>query len=72
MKIINIFLLGFGLLIGAILLNYLASLLGFLSWFEFLKDPKKADYLSYLWLFILYPLGLGIIAYIMVKMLNIN
>lgn len=72
MKILFIFLLGIGILVGAIVLNYLASLLGLISWYEFLKDPKKAEFFSYIWLFIIYPLSLGLIGYGMVKLLNLN
>lgn len=72
MKILFIFLLGVGILVGAIILNYLASLLGITTWYEFLKDPKKASILSYIWLFVIYPLGLGLIGYGMVKLLNLN
>jgi hypothetical protein len=71
MKIIFIFLLGLGILAGAIALNIFASRIGFMSWFEFFKDPSKADSLSYIWLIILYPLGLGIVAYFVAKILDI-
>lgn len=70
MKIIYIFLLGIIILVGAIILNILASQFDLLSWFEFLKNPDKAGTLSYIWLFILYPLGLGVIAYFATKTLN--
>lgn len=71
MKLLLLFLLGLGILSGAILLNVIASTFGLLSWFEFLKDPKAADSFSYVWLFILYPFGLGTIAFYLKKFLNL-
>jgi hypothetical protein len=71
MKIIYIFLLGVMVLLGAIVLNVFAYRVGLLSWFEFLKNPGKANTFSYIWLFVLYPLGLGVIAYFATKLLNI-
>ncbi|PIS04546.1 MAG: hypothetical protein COT81_05880 [Candidatus Buchananbacteria bacterium CG10_big_fil_rev_8_21_14_0_10_42_9] len=72
MKVVLIFLLGVAILIGAIILNVLASYSGLLSWFEFLKNPQKAGVASYVWLFIIYPLGLGLIAYFAYKLLNLS
>lgn len=72
MKLILIFILGVAILLGAIILNVLASFAGLLSWFEFLKNPQKANLISYLWLFVIYPLGLGLIAYFAFKLFNIN
>lgn len=71
MKFLLIFLLGVGVLIGAIVLNILSSRLGFTNWYEFFRNPGSADMLSYLWLFVLYPLGLGIIAYGVSRLLNL-
>jgi hypothetical protein len=71
MKIIFIFLLGYGILAGAIALNVFASRIGLMSWFEFIKEPDKADLFSYIWLCIIYPLGLGLVAYLAVKVLNL-
>ncbi len=71
MRILYTFLLGIIILIGAILLNVLASRVGLLSWFEFLKNPDNAGILSYIWLFVLYPLGLGVIAYFASRLLHI-
>ena len=69
MKILYIFLLGTVILFGAIILNVFASRVGVLSWYEFLTNPKEVTMASYIWLFILYPLGLGIIAYLATKLL---
>ena len=71
MKIFFIFLLGLGILGGAIALNVFASRIGLMSWFEFIKEPGKADLFSYIWLLVVYPLGLGLVAYLAVKMLNL-
>ena len=71
-KIINIFLLGIAILIGAILLNIFASFVGFLNWYDFLKEPGRANLSSYIWLFILYPLGLGFVAYFVAKVLKVK
>ena len=71
MKIAYIFILGIAILIGAIILNALVARVGLLSWYDFLKNPSKANLLSYAWLFIFYPLGLGIVAYWAAKLLNL-
>ncbi len=71
MKILYIFLLGIGILLGAILLNRIANFFGFITWYEFFKNPSKINFISYIWLFIFYPLGLGLIAYFVIKLLNI-
>jgi len=71
MKIISIFLFGIGILIGAIILNALASRLGLISWFEFVKNPSGTNIASYIWLFVGYPLGLGTIAYLLNKFISL-
>jgi len=71
MKILYIFLLGIGILLGAIILNLIASIIGLTTWYDFLKNPGKANIISYVWLFVFYPLGLGVIAYFAFKLLNI-
>ena len=71
MKIILVFLLGVGILAGAIILNVVASRFGLSSWFEFFKAPGQVTTLSYIWLFVVYPLGLGIVAYFAYKFLNL-
>ena len=71
MKLLSIFLLGIGILLVAIVLNVIASRIGLLSWFEFIKNPSEATPLSYVWLFVVYPLGLGFTAYLLSKFLNL-
>lgn len=63
MNILIIFVYGIIILIGAIILNIIGSFFGVMSWYEFLKEPGKAKIFSYIWLFILYPFGLGLIVY---------
>lgn len=64
MIIIKIFLAGVIVLIGAILLNWLASVLSLPSWYDFLSSKTKLNFYSITWLFLLYPLGLGALAYL--------
>ncbi|MBD3311437.1 MAG: hypothetical protein GF349_03000 [Candidatus Magasanikbacteria bacterium] len=71
MKIIIIFALGIIMLAGALVINIIASRIGFLTWYDFLDNYKQADFKAYFWLFLIYPMLLGIIAYIGVKLLNI-
>lgn len=70
MKLLFIFVLGISILLGAIILNLIASSIGIMTWYNFLKSPEKAGMLSYIWLFVIYPFGLGIIAYLGGKLLK--
>lgn len=70
MKIPSIFLLGIAILFGAILLNLFASRVGLLSWYDFLKKPSAITVFSFFWLFVVYPLGLGLVAYWALKYLQ--
>lgn len=71
MNIISIFCFGVGILVGALILNFIASFLGFMSWYDFIKGTERASLLSYLWLFIFYPLGLGLSAYLLSKFISL-
>jgi len=71
-KIVFIFILGISILIAALLLNFLAGKLGLSTWYDFVKDPSKTNTLSYMWLFVLYPFGLGLAAYLVSKFINIS
>jgi hypothetical protein len=64
MHVLLIFVLGLIILAGAILLNVIAGSLGLTTWYDFLKNPKDVSVISIIWLFIIYPLGLGLIGYI--------
>lgn len=63
MKLLLIFALGIIILVGAIVLNAIASKFGLVSWYEFLRNPSSAGTSSYIWLFFVYPLALGILGY---------
>jgi hypothetical protein len=71
MGMVSVFLLGCGVLVGALLLNVVASALGLMSWYDFVKDPGQATAVSYVWLFVVYPLGLGVVAYYSAKLLGL-
>ncbi len=71
-KIILIYCLGLSLVLGAIILNYLAGYLGLTTWYNFLNQSTKTDLTSYLWLFILYPICLGLLSYFLSRYLNLK
>lgn len=66
-KIFTVFVIGISILVVALILNYLAAKLNISTWYDFVKNPKDTGLLSYLWLFVLYPFGLGLAAYITMK-----
>lgn len=51
---------GYVLLFSAIFLNLIASKLKIKSWYDFIKKPKQTSVASYIWLFLIYPLSLGL------------
>lgn len=65
---IRLYIIGLSILIIAILANYLIGKLGVLSWYDFLnylsdKEASKfnkVNFIDYLWLFVGYPLVLGL------------
>lgn len=63
MLIVKVFAIGFGILIGAIILNLIADKLGLTGWYQFIQKPAGTTVVSYVWLFVVYPLGLGLLAY---------
>lgn len=74
----QIILLGFGILIGAIIINALAGLIGITTWHTFiisirelglLKAMMNERIISILFLFVIYPALLGIISYALAKLL---
>lgn len=71
MNILLIFLEGSAILLGAIILNALASVLGLMSWYEFLKNVRYPGLLNSVWLFVIYPFCLGLITYYSAKLLNL-
>lgn len=70
-KIAFIFILGLSILIVAILLNFIATKLGISTWYDFVKHPKDTNAISFIWLFFIYPLCLGIVAYVVSKLTDI-
>lgn len=71
MTYLLVFILGVLILVGALVLNGIASSLGLMSWYDFLKQPSAAGIGSLIWLFVGYPLGLGVIGYFASKLLNL-
>jgi hypothetical protein len=69
---------GFGILAVAILVNFLAKILGLETWYSFIENLQKNGFSDILktkgvhsfFLFIIYPLILGLAAYFFVKILN--
>lgn len=70
MYVIKIFAIGVGVLLGAIVLNMVADKLGLASWYQFLQKPAGTSLLSYVWLFVIYPLGLGALAYYLSRLIK--
>lgn len=66
---LKITLYGYFLLILAIILNLISSITGLTNWYEFLKSDNLASYsyLDFLWLFIFYPLLLGLAVWLAMK-----
>jgi len=67
---------GFGILIGAILINYIATTLNLSTWYDFLTDIEKVGFLesiknqnfaSIIFMLLIYPLLLGTIAYYIIR-----
>ena len=61
---IHICVMGFAILLGALLLNVIATKLGIMTWYDFIKDRSSVRIIDYLWLFAIYPLLLGTVAYL--------
>ncbi len=70
---LNIFLSGLLILLVAIFINFLAGSLGLSTWYDFLKNIqtngiletiKSTGFLSYIFLFFIYPFCLGTIGYL--------
>ena len=63
MVIFKIFIIGIIILIAALIINSLATKIGALTWYDFLKETQKVAWYQYLWLLIGYPFLLGLSAY---------
>ena len=77
-KIGIIFIAGFLILIGAILINFLAKTIGLITWYDLLinftnsglKEISKVSFLSFIFLFVIYPYLLGLIGYLSIAFLK--
>ena len=57
------YIIGISVLLAAIVLNSIAIRLKIRTWYSFLNKPSKLKVIDYLFLFIVYPLTLGLISY---------
>ena len=71
---LHIIIVGFAILVGAIIINFLAGLLGLATWYTFLLEFKQKGFsqgiFSLLFLFVIYPLLLGVIGYYVTTLLK--
>ena len=65
--IVAVYFKGVVLLIGAIVLNVVADVLNFDSWYNVLTGSYELNILNAVWLFFVYPFSLGLIVYILKK-----
>lgn len=62
LELLKILAVGWAVLVGAIIFNIIAAWLKFPSWYDFAKSRhKKYNLLEYAWLFVFYPLLLGLL-----------
>lgn len=66
---LKIFVIGWAILLAAIILNYIAMRLNLKTWYSFTNDPRGTDIVSYVWLFVVYPISLGLAGYLATKFL---
>ena len=62
---LRLYIIGVFILVIAIMCNILVSKLGIASWYDFLNsftknEPNNYNLFDYMWLFIIYPLFLGL------------
>ena len=62
---VRLYIIGVSILLVAILCNFIISKLGIASWYDFLNnltknEPNNLSAIDYLWLFLLYPICLGL------------
>lgn len=77
-QIMQIFILGLGILVTAMILNFLASFLGFATWYDFfinlekqgVKETIKNIWGSLPFLILIYPFILGLVSYYLFKFLK--
>lgn len=62
-QILQVFMQGIVIFLVAVILNIFANMLGWITWYQFLQSPSLTLTLdNYIFLFFLYPLGLGLSA----------
>ena len=66
---LRLYVIGVFILVIAIICNALVSKLGIASWYDFINsftknEPNNYNFFDYTWLFIIYPLCLGLGYYI--------
>jgi hypothetical protein len=80
MLMLKIYLSGLFVLVGAILINGLAGLLGLPTWYEFLSgagqqgfwDALRAlAFVQVIFLFVIYPSGLGLLVYAALRIFRV-
>ena len=64
MKYIKIYKIGLIVLLAALAINALATMFGFMNWYQFISNPGDASIIDYIWLFIGYPFCLGLAVFI--------
>ena len=62
---VRLYIIGVSILLVAIICNFIVSKIGIASWYDFLEDiaknePNNLSLIDYIWLFLLYPLCLGL------------
>jgi uncharacterized protein YneF (UPF0154 family) len=62
---VRLYIIGVSILLVAIICNFIVSKIGIASWYDFLEniaknEPNNFSLIDYLWLFLLYPLCLGL------------
>jgi len=81
MRLIKIYLAGLAVLLIAVALNLLANAAGLATWYSFLSQVSQQgfstavqglDVLEILFLVLLYPLGLGLAAYLTFSLTSRN
>lgn len=68
--IISIIVAGWAVLIVAILLNIGAKAIKIKTWYEFISGERELNVVTFLWLFVLYPIALGLAAYLSLKLID--
>ena len=62
MKYIIVYLTGILFLIAVIIINTLAGFLGLMNWYQFIDAPDTVNFVDCIWLFVGYPITLGLAA----------